>query len=63
MGPRVRLDEVEKRKFLTLPGLELQTLGRAASSQPLNRLSYPGFLQEEGSARKDKEWCSRENVF
>jgi hypothetical protein len=27
------LDEVEKRKFLTLPGLELRPLGRAARSQ------------------------------
>jgi hypothetical protein len=27
MGPRAGLDEVEKRKFLTLPGLELRPFG------------------------------------
>jgi hypothetical protein len=30
--------DVEKRKFLTLPGLELRPLGRAARSQSLYRL-------------------------
>jgi hypothetical protein len=29
-GPRTGLDDVEKRKFLTLPGLELRPLGRPA---------------------------------
>jgi hypothetical protein len=28
VGPRAGLDDVEKRKILTLPGLELQPLGR-----------------------------------
>jgi hypothetical protein len=28
VGPRTGLDDVEKRKFLTLPGLELRPLGR-----------------------------------
>jgi hypothetical protein len=27
VGPSADLDDVEKRKFLTLPGLELRTLG------------------------------------
>jgi hypothetical protein len=31
VGPRAGLDDVEKRKFLTLPGLELRHLGRPAS--------------------------------
>jgi hypothetical protein len=39
--PRVGLDDAEKRKFLTLPGLELRPLGRSARSQSLYRLSYP----------------------
>jgi hypothetical protein len=30
---RASLDDVERRKFLTLPGLELQPLGRQARSQ------------------------------
>jgi hypothetical protein len=40
MGPRADLDDVEKRKFLTLPGLELRPLGRPAHSQFLYRLRY-----------------------
>jgi hypothetical protein len=40
--PRVGLDDVEKRKFLTLPGLELWPLSRPARSQSLYRLRYPG---------------------
>jgi hypothetical protein len=39
---RPGLDDVEKRKFLTLPGLELRPLGRPARSQSLCRLRYPG---------------------
>jgi hypothetical protein len=42
VGPKDGLDEVKKRKFLTLPGLELRPLGRSASSQSLYRLRYPG---------------------
>jgi hypothetical protein len=34
VDPRAGLDDVEKRKFLSLPGLELQSLGRPAR-QPL----------------------------
>jgi hypothetical protein len=32
MSPRAWLDDVEKRKFLTLPGLEVGPLGRPARS-------------------------------
>jgi hypothetical protein len=42
MGPRAGLDDVEKRKFLTLPGPELRPLGRPARRQSLYRLRYPG---------------------
>jgi hypothetical protein len=42
VGPRSGMDDVEKRKFLKLPGLELRHLGRPARSQSLYRLSYPG---------------------
>jgi hypothetical protein len=31
VGPRAGVDDLEKRKFLTLPGLELRPLGRAVS--------------------------------
>jgi hypothetical protein len=37
VGPRAGLDDVEKRKFFTLPGLELWPLGRPAHSQSLYR--------------------------
>ncbi|PNF37610.1 hypothetical protein B7P43_G11987 [Cryptotermes secundus] len=39
---RADLDDVEKRKFFTLQGLELRPLGHLARSQSLYRLSYPG---------------------
>jgi hypothetical protein len=42
---RAGLDDVEKRKFLTLPGLELRPLGRPARSPSLYRLRYPGSLR------------------
>jgi hypothetical protein len=38
VGPRAGLDGVEKRKFLTLPGLELRPFGRPARSQSVFRL-------------------------
>jgi hypothetical protein len=40
VGPRAGLDDVEKRKFLTLPGLELQPRVRPARSQSLYRPRY-----------------------
>jgi hypothetical protein len=42
VNPRTGLDGVEGRIFLTLPGLELQPLGRLARRQSLYRLSHPG---------------------
>jgi hypothetical protein len=41
VDPRAGLDDVEKRKLLTLPGLELRPLGRYPRSQSVYRLSYP----------------------
>jgi hypothetical protein len=35
VGPRAGLDDVEKRKFLTVPGLELRPLSRLAHRQSL----------------------------
>jgi hypothetical protein len=37
------LDDVEKRQFLTLPGLERRPLCRPTVSQSLYRLRYPGY--------------------
>jgi hypothetical protein len=44
VGPRTTLDDVEKRKFFILPGLELRPLGRPGHSQSLYGLHYPGSL-------------------
>jgi hypothetical protein len=41
VDPRAGLNDVEKRKFLTLPGLQLQPLSYPAHSQLLYRLRYP----------------------
>jgi hypothetical protein len=40
VGHRAGLDDVKKRKFLTVPRLE--PLGRPTRSQSLYRLRYPG---------------------
>jgi hypothetical protein len=47
VGPRAGVDDVEKRKFLTVPGLELRTLGHPACNQSLYRLRYPGSYAEK----------------
>jgi hypothetical protein len=41
---RTGLEDMEKRKFLTLLVLELRPLGYPARSQSLYRLRYPGSL-------------------
>jgi hypothetical protein len=41
VGPSAGLDDVEKRKFLILLGLELQPLRHPALSQSLYQLRYP----------------------
>jgi hypothetical protein len=43
VDPRVGLDDVEKRKFLTLPELEIRPLSRPACIQSLCRICYPGI--------------------
>jgi hypothetical protein len=41
VGPKTGLDDVERRKILPLPGLELLTLGCPGRSQWLYQLCYP----------------------
>jgi hypothetical protein len=43
VGPRAGLDDVDKRNFLTLLGLELRPIGRPSRSQSPYRLRYPGY--------------------
>jgi hypothetical protein len=49
VDPRAGLDDMEKRKFLTLPGLELLPLGRPSRSQLLYRLRYPGSIKNSNT--------------
>jgi hypothetical protein len=44
VDPRAGLHEVEKRKFLTLPRLELRPLSRPARSQSVYQLHFPGAI-------------------
>jgi hypothetical protein len=44
VDPRACLDDTEKRKFLTLPGLELRRLDRPARSQSLYRLRSGKYI-------------------
>jgi hypothetical protein len=64
VGPRAAVDEVEKRKFLTLPRLELRPLGRPACNQSLCRLRYPGnvlhILKLSSQADYYEDYCSLE---
>jgi hypothetical protein len=41
VDPRANLDDMEERKFSTLPGLELRPLCRPARSQPLTDYAIP----------------------
>jgi hypothetical protein len=44
MGPRAGLDDVEKRKFLTLSRLELRPLGRPAVAIPTTLSGFLAFI-------------------
>jgi hypothetical protein len=52
VNPRAGLDDLEKRKFLTLPGFELRPVGRPARSQSLYRLRYAGSYIEHVGVQK-----------
>jgi hypothetical protein len=44
VDPRADMDDVEKRKFLILTGLELRPLGRPVRSWSVHRLCYSGSM-------------------
>jgi hypothetical protein len=50
VGPGAGLDDVERRKILPLPGLELRPHGRPTRSQSLYRLRYPGSSHIENNS-------------
>jgi hypothetical protein len=56
VDPRVGMDVVEKREFLTLMGHEFRTLGRPARSQSLHRLPIPGPHPLTVSGRYTIRW-------
>jgi hypothetical protein len=62
VDPRTGLDDVEKRKFSTLPGLELRLLGRPARSQSVHRLRYPGALHLKEGRCNIFFWYSLQKV-
>jgi hypothetical protein len=58
VDPRVGLD-VEKRKLLTLLGLELRPLGRPSRSQSLYRLCYPGSSERKRQSKASAQVLGR----
>jgi hypothetical protein len=46
VGPRIDLDDMERRKILHIPELKLRPLVRPSRSQSLYRLSCPGRKYE-----------------
>jgi hypothetical protein len=50
VDPSVGLGDMEKRKFLTLLGIELRHLGRPGRSQSLYRLCYIVLCLRRGDA-------------
>jgi hypothetical protein len=46
VAPRAGLDDVDKSKFFTLPGLELRHIFHPSRSQSLYRLRYSGSVVE-----------------
>jgi hypothetical protein len=57
VSPKACLDDVEKRKFLTLSGLELRTLGRVARSSSYT--DYAWSMVEEDERRGPKQSTTR----
>jgi hypothetical protein len=51
VDPRAGLDDLEKRKFFTLPGLELRPLSRPARSQSIYQLRYAGSVPRLNHSR------------
>jgi hypothetical protein len=47
VDPRAGLDDVEKKKYLILPGLEVRPVGRPARSRSLYRLRYFGLKRRK----------------
>jgi hypothetical protein len=55
VDPRTDLDDMEKRKLLTPPGLELRHLGSPAHGQSLYRLRSPSSYRAAQTQKKRTE--------
>jgi hypothetical protein len=62
VDPRVCLDDLEKRKFLTLPGLELRPISRPARCQSINVSDKVNVLLVEANFFWDT-WFQRKPFF
>jgi hypothetical protein len=56
-GPQSRSGRRGKKKFLTLPELELRPLGRPVSSQSVYRLRYPGSENYSKKMTNSSYYC------
>jgi hypothetical protein len=63
MDHRAGLDEMEKWRFLTLLGRELQPVGRSARSQSLYRPSYPASYQVQYELHLSMDICNNFEVI
>jgi hypothetical protein len=59
VDPRACLDDVEKRKFFTLLGLELRPLGRSTHGQSLYRLRHCGSWCRGNTSIRQRQLPSR----
>jgi hypothetical protein len=62
VGPRTVLEDLERRKILPLPRLELRHLGRRVRSQSLYRLRYPGLHIRKDIIKMDLKVTDLEHV-
>jgi hypothetical protein len=62
VDPRAGLDDMEKRKILPLPGLELRPLGRPARRQSLYRLRYQRNRYRDCGDEPAQELCPLEDL-
>jgi hypothetical protein len=59
VDPRASLDDV-KRKFLTLPGLDLRPFGRPARSRVLRAIPAPGWVVQVNSHFRTRQQVNQQ---
>jgi hypothetical protein len=65
VGPRIDLDDVEKRKFLTPPGLELRSLSRYTDYSIPAEISLSRATYSKNREGRDREllWPLGDNIL